>query len=63
MTADELRHQISTRLHWIDSLENEQHTADGLAYSQNVNRIQTYRQEIRDLERKLKERYDDASSL
>lgn len=55
MARDDIIHQIQARRHWIESLQEGLKYADGLAYSQDKQRIQTYESEIQALERKLKE--------
>ena len=58
MSADDLRHQIEARRRWIASLQEYLPYADGLAYSQDKQRIRQYETEIVNLERKLKEATD-----
>lgn len=58
----DLQHKIDCRYSWIKTIEERLPYADGAAYHQDKNRMSVYWQEIKNLERELKECSDDKSS-
>ncbi|MNO50331.1 hypothetical protein D3C76_407030 [compost metagenome] len=55
MNVPDLQHQITKRREWIKSLQDALPYADGPAYRQDLRTIAGYKQEITDLQRKIRD--------